>query len=336
MSGAADLCGRLGLRHPILQVGFAGGLVGPELAAAVSRAGALGTLGLMRPATLRAQVRRVRELAPGAPVAVNLLLPFTHRAHVEACIDARVTAVVLFFGFRPAWVARLRAAGIFVLHQVGSADEARRALGDGADALIAQGREAGGHLLATAPAAVALADVRAAADGAPVLLAGGVADGAGVRAALAAGAAGVACGSRFLLTDECRAHPGYKARVLGATRTLETTLFGLGWPARHRVVPNAATDRWCARSPAGPRGLGAVQRLSRPLSRLIPVGAGNPAALHRLGIPLYTPAAALAGDDARLVDVTPLYAGVCVRDIHRVLPAEAVVRELAAGCTPPM
>lgn len=75
------------------------------------------------------------------------------------------------------------------------------------------------------------------ADDKPVLAAGGIHDGGGVRRALAAGAAGVVCGTRFLLTEECAAHPLYKQRVLGAELTIDTLLFGFGWSARHRAVP---------------------------------------------------------------------------------------------------
>lgn len=316
-----DLRGRLSLEHSIFQVGFGGGLAGAELAGAVSRAGALGTIGLLGAGALRSEIRRARAMAPGRPLAVNLLMPFVRRAHVDACIDEQVTAVVLFFGFSRRMVSRLRAAGVFVVHQVGTPAEARRALGDGADALIAQGLEAGGHLLGVEPALAALRRVLDVADGAPVLVAGGIADAAAVRAARAAGASGVVCGSRFLLTEECRAIPGYKARVLGASRTVVTNLFGFGWPARHRVVPNAATERW--------GNGGALIRMSGLAGRVLPMSVGAKLArLQRLSIPVYSPM--VATEEGQL-DVAPLYAGECVREIRRILPAAQVVEELAGG-----
>lgn len=248
----ADLQDRLSLEHPVVQAGMGGGIATGTLAGAVSAAGGLGTVGILPPAKLAGELRRARALAPGKPVAVNLLLPFTKQAHVQACIDGRADAVVLFFGRAPAVVARLRDAGILVLHQVGDAAGARAALEDGADGLIAQGIEAGGHLQAVRPLDEALPEVLGVADGRPVLAAGGIGTAARSRALLDAGAAAVVAGTRFLLTEECEAHPEYQRRVLGATRTVETELFGLGWPARHRVVPNAATDRWCARSTGRP------------------------------------------------------------------------------------
>jgi NAD(P)H-dependent flavin oxidoreductase YrpB (nitropropane dioxygenase family) len=324
-----DLLDRLSLEVPVVQAGMGGGIAGAELAAAVSCAGGLGTVGISGPKAFAAELRRARELAGGRPVSANLLLPYTRRAHVRACIEAGVGSVSLFFGFDRRVVDELRAAGIAVLHQVGTVDGARRAVADGADALVAQGLEAGGHLLATEPLRDFLPEALAAAGGRPVLAAGGIHDGPTARAALDAGAAAVWCGSRFLLTEESRAHQAYKARALGAPGTVETKLFGLSWPERHRVLPNAATQRW---GPGGAVGRAAAMATAAtaPLARVLPLGAAGPlASVQRLGVPLYGPAPPLAGQPERLLDVTPLYAGACVRSITRIVPAAEAVRALA-------
>ena len=328
MSAFAD---RLGLEHPVVQAGMGGGLSGAALAAAVSNAGGLGTVGILPDARAFAtELRHARELAPGRPIAANLLLPFARRAHADACVAAGVDAVALFCGSAPSLVARLRGAGILVLQQVGTAEQARAALDDGVDGLIAQGVEAGGHLLGEEPTAAALVRILAVAGGRPVLAAGGIHSAAGARAAVAAGAAAVVAGTRFLLTDECAAHPAYKARVLGARRTLDTLLFSVGWSDRHRVVPNAATDRWCARSERGPAAVVALNRALAPaLQRLPPRLATATLSRQALGLPLYGPAAVLEGMDERLLDVTPLYAGACAAEIHAVIPAARAVAELA-------
>ncbi len=326
-----DLCDLLSIDVPILQAGMGGGLAGAELAAAVSTAGGLGTIGFLPPPALDHELARARALAPDRGVAVNLLVPFAREAHVDVCIAHRVRALVLFAGFAPRLVQRLRDAGIVVLHQIGTADEARRAHAEGASAVIAQGNEAGGHLLAALPALAALAAVREALPAVPIVVAGGIANAAHVRAARAAGADGVLCGSRFLLTSESRAHRAYKARALAASRTLETWLFGVGWPMRHRVLPNAATDRWCRDDTRGPAWVRRLAMLTGGLHRVV---RGGPGALHRMqrvAVPLYTPAPVLEGDDARLVDVSPLYAGTCVQAIERIEAASDVVRELARG-----
>lgn len=323
---------RLGLELPIAQAGLGGGLAGAALAAAVSRAGGLGTVAILPPARMGAELRRARELAPGRPIAANLLMPFTRPAHLDHVIEAGVAAVVLFFGFDSELVRRLRSAGIFVLHQVGNRAQAQRALADGADGLIAQGLQAGGHLLAEQDTWDFLPSAIEIADGRPVLAAGGIHDDTGVARALAAGATGVVCGTRFLLTTECAAHPLYKRRVLGAARTVETLLFGLGWAARHRVVENAATARWCARRDAGPRAIEWVNRLTEPFSRRMPLAALPLAPrAQRLSLPLYSPAPAIAGMADRTVDVTPLYAGECAVAIDEVIGAEQAVAALARG-----
>src|SRR6266481_4179442 len=147
-----DLRDRLSIEHGVVQAGLGGGLSRAELAVAVSRAGGLGTVGIMgEPAAFRAEIRRARELAAGKPVSANLLFPVMRRAHVDACVAERVPVVSLFFGFDRRVVEALHEAGSVVMHQVGTVEQARRALADGADVLIAQGEDAGGHLLATKP-----------------------------------------------------------------------------------------------------------------------------------------------------------------------------------------
>jgi NAD(P)H-dependent flavin oxidoreductase YrpB (nitropropane dioxygenase family) len=327
-----DILDRLGIEHPVLQAGMGGGLATPELCAAVSRAGALGAIGIVPPAVFAEHLQRAADLAGGRPICANLLLPFTKTAHVDLVVAARVRAVVLFYGFRPDIVRRLRDARILVLHQVGTADEARRALADGADALVAQGVEAGGHLLGVEPREATMPRILEAANGAPVVAAGGIATARDVRAALDQGATAVLCGSRFLLTEESGAHAAYKQRALGATRTIVTRLFGMGWAARHRVLPNAATERWCAADGREPAVIDLVQRATEKFLQRLPPSSRTigVAARQRVWLPLYSPVSARPEMDAGAVEATPLYAGVCVRDIHRVVPAAQAVAELAA------
>jgi nitronate monooxygenase len=322
---------RLGLEHPVVQAGMGGGLSGARLAAAVSNAGGLGTVGILPDArAFEAELRKARLLAPGRPLAANLLLPFARPAHADACVAAGVDVVVLFCGSAPDLVAQLRRAGVLVLQQVGTFAQAQRAITDGADGLIVQGIEAGGHLLGEEPTLRALERILAVADGRPVLAAGGIQSANGTRAALEAGAAAAVAGTRFLLTDESGAHPAYKARVLGARRTLDTLLFSVGWSDRHRVVPNAATDRWCARSERGPAAVVALNRALAPALQRLPARTANAmTSRQRVGVPLYGPAAVLEGMDERLLDVRPLYAGVCAAEIHSVIPAAQAVAELS-------
>jgi len=314
---------RIGVDLPIFQAGMGGGTAAHELAAAVSEAGGLGTIGILGPADLRGELLAARSRT-AKPIAVNLLLPFARRGHWEVAGEADV--VVTFWG-RP----ERRTARIWI-HQCGSVDEALAARAAGADAVIAQGVEAGGHVRGVVPALELLKRVRAAlpADY-PVLLAGGVADAADVREALAAGAVGAVAGTRFLLSNESRAHPEYQRRLLDARETALTQLFGAGWPdASHRVIPNAATERWLRRDRRGPAAVRLLNRLSAPLASRLPLSlVSRAAALQRPGLPVFGPVSPLVGDANRLVDAAPLYAGTSVERIRDMRPAAELTRELA-------
>jgi nitronate monooxygenase len=263
---------KMGLERPVVQAGMAGGVAGGDLAGAVSAAGGLGTVGMMTPRAFAAALAEAHRKAPGRPVAANLLVPFIKRAHVAACLEANAALVVLHGGFAPRFLARLRAGGVPVFYTVGTVQQARRALAEGADGLVVQGVEAGGHLVGVEPLVDALARILEVTDGKPVLAAGGVADAADVRRVLAAGAAAAVAGTRFLLTAESGAHRAYRERVLAADRTLVTLLFEL-WLAvapqgdsqrGHRAVVSRRSTRAALDAPC--------QRAQRPARRRSPAG----------------------------------------------------------------
>jgi NAD(P)H-dependent flavin oxidoreductase YrpB (nitropropane dioxygenase family) len=314
---------RLGVELPVIQAGMGGGLAGHQLAAAVSAAGGLGTIGILAPDDLRTEIAAARGVSD-RPVAVNLLLPFARGAHFEAASEADV--VVTFWG-RP----RRRTSKVW-MHQCGSVEEVKEAAAAGADAVIAQGVEAGGHVRGTVPAADLLERVRAAVpDDYPVLSAGGIADAADVRARLDGGAEAVVCGTRFLMTEESGAHAGYKQRLLEAHGTILTELFGVGWPAPHRVVANEATARWLQRDSRGPGWLRAFHKVTAPVFSRAPVPLQlRLAATQDPGRPMFGPAAAIAGGPPNLVEAGPLYAGECIERIGDIRPAGELVRELVA------
>ena len=313
---------------PIVQAGMGGGLSRHELAAAVSEAGGLGTIAVNGAAAIRRELDAARSLT-ARPLAVNLLLPFARRDWFEA---AEAADVVVTF-----WGEPRRRTGRAWLHQCGSVEEAVAAYGAGADAAILQGVEAGGHVRGTTPALELLERARSAlpADY-PLLVAGGIATRDDVRQALDAGAAAAVAGTRFLLSEESRAHPEYRRRLLDADRTLLTDLFGLGWPAPHRVVPNAATEGRLGAAGAGPHELRHAPALNRALNALSSAGARYmpPALQRRLvvgqrpGGRLLTPQSATDDGPATLVDAGPLYAGETVKRIEAVSPAAEIVRAL--------
>lgn len=313
---------RLGVDLPVVQAGMGGGLAGHQLAAAVSAAGGLGTIGFLAPDDLRSEIAAARRLSD-RPLAVNLLLPFARRGHFEAASEADV--VVTF------WGSPKRQTSKIWIHQCGSVEEALAAREAGADAVIAQGVEAGGHVRGTVPAVQLLARVRGAVpDDYPVLSAGDVADASDVKARLDAGAEAVVCGTRFLMTEESGAHSTYKARLVEAQETIVTELFGAGWPAPHRVVPNQATVRWLGRDLRGPGWLRMFHRATAPAFSRVPVPMQfRLAATQKPSRPMFGPTAATVDGPPNLIDAGPLYAGECIDRIADIRPAGELVRELA-------
>jgi NAD(P)H-dependent flavin oxidoreductase YrpB (nitropropane dioxygenase family) len=282
------------------------------------------------PEAFRREIRECRERCAGAPFSANLLFPVMRREHVEVCVSERVPVVSLFFGFDRRIVRALHDAGALVAHQVGNVEQGQRALADGADALVAQGAGAGGHVLAEAPLDDIVPRLTEIAEGKPVLAAGGVVDRAAAEHAMSLGASGVWVGTRFLLSNESHAHDEYKARLRSADETLETQLFGMGWAALHRVVPNAATRRWCRKHPLGPTWVRALERATESVLQRLPQPAVKKViATQRVGRPFFTAAPLVRGMDASWADVTPLYAGSAVTRIRDIRAAAEITRELS-------
>ena len=314
---------RIGVEVPVVQAGMGGGLSRHGLAAAVSEAGGLGTVAVNGAAAIRRELAAARALT-SRPLAVNVLLPFARRDWFAAAGEADV--VVTFWG-RP----RRRTPGVW-MHQCGSVAEARASHAAGADAVIVQGVEAGGHVRGGTSALELLEQVRAALpSGYPLLLAGGIADRNDVRRALDLGAVAAVSGTRFLLAWESRAHPEYRRRLLDAESTILTELFGAGWPARHRVVANAATERWLDGDPRGPRLNRLLSRALVPGARYVPARIqGRMARAQHPGSRLLLPLGPADDSPANLVEAGPLYAGETVARIGEVRPAAELVASLAA------
>jgi nitronate monooxygenase len=311
-----------GIEMPIVQAGMGGGLARHDLAAAVSEAGGLGTLGIMGADAMRRELAAARRLTE-RPIAVNLLLPFARRDHFDVAADA--DALVTFWG-RPR-----RRTGKLWIHQCGSVDEALEARAAGADAVIAQGVEAGGHVRGRERALDLLERTRRALGPTyPVLLAGGIADRDDVRTALDAGAAAAVLGTRFLMSDESRADPAYKQRLMESRDTVLTELFGAGWAgAKHRVLWNEAARHWLAGDHRAPARVRLVQRALSPALSLVPIDKQDVLSrLQRPGGMLLGPTAPTDDGPRNLLDAGALYAGETVARIYDVRPAGELVRDL--------
>ncbi|MFR9731214.1 NAD(P)H-dependent flavin oxidoreductase [Saccharopolyspora sp. MS10] len=251
------LCRLTGVRHPVVQTGM-GWVAGPRLVAATAEAGGLGILGAatMRLEELAAAIREVRERTE-APFGVNLRADAPDAGQrVDLLIreGVRVASFALSPGER--LIGRLKDAGIVVIPSVGAVRHAEKVRAQGADAVLVQGAEGGGHTGAVATT-VLLPQVVDAVD-IPVIAAGGFFDGRGLAAALCFGAAGIGMGTRFLLTSDSAVPEEVKRRYLAAdARDAVVTARIDGLP--HRMLRSALTER--AESTGLPRRLpGAVRR----------------------------------------------------------------------------
>lgn len=226
------VCEILGIDHPILQGGMTW-VSEAGLAAAVSNAGGLGIIGAgAMPAELLGEEIRKTRLLTNRPFGVNLIMinPEFER-QLEVVLDEAPPVVTLGAVKSTAVISGLKAKGIKVLPVVAAAAIARRAEEHGADAVIAEGTESGGHIGETTT--MVLTPLVARSVDIPVIAAGGIAGGAGVVAAFALGAEGVQLGTRFVVAAECTVHAAVKEKFLRAgDRATVVTARSIGYPVR--------------------------------------------------------------------------------------------------------
>jgi NAD(P)H-dependent flavin oxidoreductase YrpB (nitropropane dioxygenase family) len=312
------VCDLLRIRHPIVLGGMAGSTSAP-LVAAVSNAGGLGVMGLARtrPEQIPADISAIRQ-ATSSPFGVNFLSFLAREPAIDAALQARPPV------FSTAWArpeqvlaplfGRAHEAGSLVMYMAGTVPEALRAKAAGADVIVAQGTEGGGHVgwMATMTVLPMIVD---AVGPTPVLAAGGIADGRGLAAALALGAQGALLGTRFLATTESPLHPSFKQAVLDSDGhdTLLTEIpdiaSGAVWPgAMARALRNAFIERWAGRE----WELRARQaEVAATVRKAVEAGDADNAAL-------------LIGQDAGLIHDIPS-AGELVQRI--VAEAEAILKD---------
>lgn len=230
---------------PVVQASL-GYCDGPRLAAAVSRAGGLGTLTVRNPepASLRRQLRQIRAVTP-RPVLLAFTAQWERDAVLDTAVSEGATLFQVFWWNAPRLVPRIRRAGGMAFWQVGTGTEARDAIDAGASALIVQGTEAGGQVRSPRPVLELVRELRDTFGmSVPIIAGGGFADAGDVKDALAAGANAALFGTRFLLSEEANAATRDKARLLRAEQTdlyLDTRMMG-DWPCSPRRRLNARND----------------------------------------------------------------------------------------------
>jgi NAD(P)H-dependent flavin oxidoreductase YrpB (nitropropane dioxygenase family) len=291
----------------------------PQLAAAVSNAGALGMVTLTWSADTAAVVRETAALTE-RPFGGNFVLTQDHHRGLDQALEAGLRIVSFIWGDPSSYIKPVHDAGGIVLLTVGSADEARRAVVSGVDVIVAQGWEAGGHVwgsVATLPLVPAVVDAVAPV---PVIAAGGIGDARGVAAVLALGAQAAWLGTRFLLAQEMPIHEDYRRRLIAATETdarLYPNLYEVGWPdSPHRALRNSTADAWEA--------AGRPPLAQRP-------GRGDVIAHFASGeaIVRYEPAPPMTGTTGD-IEALSMWAGQDVALARQAQPAADIVAELTS------
>ncbi len=312
------LCQLLGIELPIVQAPI-GSATCPALAAAVSNAGGLGMLALSwkNADEMRQMIRETRKIT-NRPFGVNLVLEWNQEDRLQVCLDEGVKIVSFFWGEPTEYIRKTHASGALAIHTVATASEAKKAVASGADAIVAQGWEAGGHVwgkVATLPLVPAVVDAVAPV---PVIAAGGISDGRGIAAALTLGAAGVWIGTRFLASEEAAVHSVYKEKIIKASEddTVYSNLFDVGWEnAPHRTLRNSTVENWeAAGCPLEGKRSGEGETIAN-------FADGRAAVRYSDVIPL----PGMTGD----LEALALYAGQSAGGVSRVQSAGEIVGQLA-------
>jgi enoyl-[acyl-carrier protein] reductase II len=322
-----------GVRYPFVSAGM-GFVSYPPLVTAVCNAGGIGVLGnaVEPPPSTQALIRQIAQGTSGL-FGVDLLHdvtafgPATTDAHIEVCVAEGVRLVVFHMNVPPRrWVEQLHAAGCRVWQQAASVEQASEAVELGIDAVIAQGRQAGGHNKSVVRTKPLLREVIRAVEPVLVLASGGIATGADVAEALASGADGVWVGTRMVASTEAFAHPEYKRRLLGAhgRATDVTTAFGPEYPnVPYRLLRTDLVAQVSGREDQIP----APQPGDSPIGEtvLFPFTLRVPYTMPPFSAVVPTP------DTTGQFDLMGLPAGEdSVRKIKDVKPAAEIIEELMA------
>ena len=253
---STPLTARLGIAHPILSAPM-DVIAGARLTAAVSAAGGFGILGggYGDEAWLKRETARLADASDPFGIGFITWSLAKQPALLDIALEARPRAIMLSFGDPAPFAPRIKSSGALLICQVQTEDMARQALDAGADILIAQGTEAGGHGASRTTLDIVPAVVDLAAGRVPVAAAGGIGDGRGLAAMLMLGASGVLLGTRFYASQECDGPEEAKRRICAASsgNSVRGIIFDLSrnnvWPAPFtgRCLINDHARRWMGR-----------------------------------------------------------------------------------------
>lgn len=294
-----------------------GSIASVELCAAVSKAGGIGSMGMTWAAAEEGakKIEAVRQITD-KPFMCNFALAFVPKC-LDNVLDAGAPLVCFSWGDAAPYAKRVKSAGAVLGVQVTNVVGMKRAADMGAEFVICQSVEAGGHVQSTTPMNSLLPEILDVARDIPVIAAGGVSTGARISELISMGAAGVMCGTRFVASAESLAHAEYKRMLLEAEtdQAVLTMCFQDGWPgAPHRVLRNSTLESW--------ESHGSPKPGERP-------GEGQLLATNSEGVPIvrYEDTAPRIGMNGE-IEAMCCYAGMGVGHIHSILPAAEILLQL--------
>ena len=309
-------------KYPIWNAGMGGGLAGPELVTSVSESGGFGVLGAggLASESVRQLIKETRQLT-SRPFGANIILPMSDGQDVAICFDEGVEVLVLFWGDPQPFIKDAHKRGVSLVIQCGNVEEAVYAASCGADAIIIQGTEAGGHVKGELELQPYISEIQHELRDTPLIAAGGIDSGEKIANLIKQGVQAVSLGTRFVASTEARAATRYKEKIVASSAedTVLTQLYDMGWKnAKHRVIKTPLYEAWHKN---GCLGEGDREGEGETIGQ-IELGSGRTISVPKYSV--FPPISSFKGNEHEL----PFYAGKSVTGVYKIETARTIVETL--------
>ena len=309
-------------KYPIWNAGMGGGLAGPELVASVSESGCFGVLGTggLASESVGQLIKETRQLT-SRPFGANIILPMSDGQDVAICFDEGVEVLVLFWGDPQPFIKDAHKRGVSLVIQCGNVEEAVYAASCGADAIIIQGTEAGGHVKGELELQSYISEIQHELRDTPLIAAGGIDSGEKIANLIKQGVQAVSLGTRFVASTEARAATRYKEKIVASSAedTVLTQLYDMGWKnAKHRVIKTPLYEAWHKN---GCLGEGDREGEGETIGQ-IELGSGRTISVPKYSV--FPPISSFKGNEHEL----PFYAGKSVTGVYKIETARTIVETL--------
>ena len=299
-----------------------GGLAGPELVASMSESGCFGVLGTggLPPEIVGQLIKETKQLT-FKPFGANIILPMSDGRDIASCFDEGVEVLILFWGDPQPFIKDAHKRGVFLVIQCGNVEEAVYATSCGADAIIIQGTEAGGHVKGELELQSFITETRRELRKTPLIAAGGIDSGEKIATLIKQEVQAVSLGTRFLASAEARAATRYKEKIVSSSAgdTVLTNLYDVGWKnAKHRVIKTPLYESWHQN--------GCLKEGERT-DEGETIGQIELSSNRTMSVPKYSvfpPVSSFNGNE----DELPFYAGKSVDGIHKIEGTGTIVETL--------